>query len=58
MKLPDGTCKVLVEGQVRAEVREYLRTDDFYEARAEAIADEPYDKGRGGSARPSTAAEF
>jgi ATP-dependent Lon protease len=44
LKLPDGTVKVLVEGQVRAKVQEYTRTDDFYEARAEAIADEPFDK--------------
>src|SRR5271166_1430551 len=44
LKLPDGTVKVLVEGQVRAKVQGYTRTDDFYEARAEAIADEPFDR--------------
>src|SRR5271165_1679043 len=44
LKLPDGTVKVLVEGQVRAKVQGYSRTDDFYEARAEVIADEPFDK--------------
>src|SRR5438128_6761521 len=38
LKLPDGTVKVLVEGQVRAKVQGYSRTEDFYEARAEALA--------------------
>ncbi|ACK51831.1 ATP-dependent protease La [Methylocella silvestris BL2] len=44
LKLPDGTVKVLVEGQVRAKVQGYTRTDDFYEADAEVIDDEPVDK--------------
>jgi ATP-dependent Lon protease len=44
LKLPDGTVKVLVEGQVRAKVQGYTRTDDFYEADAEPIADEAVDK--------------
>ncbi len=40
LKLPDGTVKVLVEGQTRAKVRRYIRSDDFYEADAEALSDE------------------
>jgi len=44
LKLPDGTVKVLVEGQVRAKVHTYTRTDDFYEADAEALAEEAIDK--------------
>ncbi len=40
LKLPDGTVKVLVEGVARASVRNYSRADDFYEADAEALADE------------------
>ena len=45
LKLPDGTVEVLVEGQVaRACASTIPRTDDFYEADAEAIADEPTDK--------------
>ncbi|VFU09353.1 DNA-binding ATP-dependent protease La [Methylocella tundrae] len=44
LKLPDGTVKVLVEGQVRAKVQGYTRTDDFYEADAEVIADDAVDK--------------
>lgn len=31
LKLPNGTIRVLVEGVVRAEVMNYLPTDDFYE---------------------------
>jgi len=44
LKLPDGTVKVLVEGSTRAKVRRFTRIDDFYEADAEALADEPVDK--------------
>ena len=39
LKLPDGTVKVLVEGQVRANVRQYTRHIDYYEAEAEVIAE-------------------
>jgi ATP-dependent Lon protease len=44
LKLPDGTVKVLVEGVSRAKVVSYTRTDEFYEAEAEPLADEPADK--------------
>ncbi len=44
LKLPDGTVKVLVEGQMRVHVHHYTRTDDFYEADADVVADEPADK--------------
>jgi ATP-dependent Lon protease len=40
LKLPDGTVKVLVEGVARAKIRNYTRTDDFYEADGEALADD------------------
>ena len=36
----EGRFKVLVEGATRVEVKTYTRTDDFYEADAEVIADE------------------
>ena len=39
LKLPDGTVKVLVEGQSRAQVKTYTRTDEYYEAEAEALPD-------------------
>ena len=35
LKLPDGTVKVLVEGEARARVLEYTRTDEYFEAEAE-----------------------
>ena len=44
LKLPDGTVKVLVEGQARAKVNGYTNTDDFYEADAETIADGDIDE--------------
>ncbi|MHB8885225.1 MAG: endopeptidase La [Methylovirgula sp.] len=44
LKLPDGTVKVLVEGQMRAHVHHYTRTDDYYEADADPVADEAADK--------------
>ena len=44
LKLPDGTVKVLVEGVARAKVRGYSRTDDYYEADAETVADDASDK--------------
>ncbi|GJL91100.1 endopeptidase La [Hyphococcus sp.] len=34
LKLPDGTVKVLVEGEARAIIENYVRTDDFFEAEA------------------------
>jgi ATP-dependent Lon protease len=43
LKLPDGTVKVLVEGTARAAIRGYTRTEDFYEAEAELVADENAD---------------
>ncbi len=37
LKLPDGTVKVLVEGQSRVKITEYLDNDSFFEARAEHL---------------------
>jgi ATP-dependent Lon protease len=37
LKLPDGTVKVLVEGQQRARVKRYTDTDEFFQAYAEII---------------------
>ena len=39
LKLPDGTVKVLVEGTGRAKISSYGRTDDYYEAEAEVLAE-------------------
>jgi ATP-dependent Lon protease len=43
LKLPDGTVKVLVEGQARVEITEFLENDDFFEARAELLSEMPGD---------------
>jgi ATP-dependent Lon protease len=40
LKLPDSTVKVLVEGIGRAKAQSYTATDDFYQAEAEALAEE------------------
>ena len=37
LKLPDGTVKVLVEGQQRARVKRYTETEEFFQAYAEII---------------------
>ena len=43
LKLPDGTVKVLVEGQARVEITEFLENDNFFEARAEYLTEIPGD---------------
>jgi len=43
LKLPDGTVKVLVEGQARVRITEYLENDQFFEARAEYLTEMPGD---------------
>jgi ATP-dependent Lon protease len=40
LRLPDGTVKVLVEGVERAKIVEFLDNRDFYQVRAEMLADE------------------
>ncbi len=46
LKLPDGTVRVLVEGQARAEVVKFEDNEDFFEAQAKTIPDELEDAGR------------
>jgi ATP-dependent Lon protease len=43
LKLPDGTVKVLVEGEERAKVLNYTRTDGYFEAEAETPEEIPAD---------------
>jgi ATP-dependent Lon protease len=43
LKLPDGTVKVLVEGQSRVTITDFLENDDYFEATAEALEEEPGD---------------
>ena len=37
LKLPDGTVKVLVEGQERVQITEYMDNDDYFEASADVL---------------------
>ncbi len=41
LELPDGTIKVLVEGNSRGSAQEYTMTEDFFMAVVESTADEP-----------------
>ncbi len=43
LKLPDGTVKVLVEGQSRVTITDFVENDNFFEARAEYLAEMPGD---------------
>ena len=43
LKLPDGTVKVLVEGQARVRITEYVDNELFFEARAEYLTEMPGD---------------
>ncbi|MDC8832721.1 endopeptidase La [Alteromonas gilva] len=40
LKLPDGTVKVLVEGNVRGEVAEYTQTEPYFTAKIDRTTDE------------------
>ncbi|MEL6370196.1 MAG: endopeptidase La [Pseudomonadota bacterium] len=44
LKLPDGTVKVLVEGDARAKIVKYTKTDDFFEAEVEEPEEEGVDE--------------
>ncbi|SHE69474.1 ATP-dependent proteinase. Serine peptidase. MEROPS family S16 [Ruegeria intermedia] len=43
LKLPDGTVKVLVEGQARVRITEFVDNAEFFEARAEYLNEIPGD---------------
>ncbi|MEL6620357.1 MAG: endopeptidase La [Pseudomonadota bacterium] len=58
LKLPDGTVKVLVEGQARVRITEYLENDDFFEARAEYLTEMPGDMATTEALLRSVAEEF
>ncbi|MEO0389840.1 MAG: endopeptidase La [Pseudomonadota bacterium] len=58
LKLPDGTVKVLVEGQARVRITDYLENDDFFEARAEYLTEMPGDPATTEALLRSVADEF
>ncbi|HOW56814.1 MAG TPA: endopeptidase La [Smithellaceae bacterium] len=39
LRLPDGTVKVLVEGKMRGEIKEYLRNEDFFLVKVKEMED-------------------
>jgi len=58
LKLPDGTVKVLVEGQERVRIEEYLPNDSFFEARAVPLTEMPGDPSAVTALLRSVAEEF
>ena len=58
LKLPDGTVKVLVEGQARVRITEYLNNDNFFEAKAEYLTEMPGDMATTEALLRSVAEEF
>jgi ATP-dependent Lon protease len=40
LRLPDGTIKVLVEGKRRAVIRQFVKTDGFFEVEVEPLPDQ------------------
>jgi len=58
LKLPDGTVKVLVEGVRRARVSEFVRNDDFFQARLEALDDISGDDAEINALKRSVTAHF
>src|SRR5215216_1053697 len=58
LKLPDGTVKVLVEGAERAKINRYTDRVEYYEAEAEALADDLGDRVEAEALARSVVAEF
>jgi ATP-dependent Lon protease len=58
LKLPDGTVKVLVEGEQRAEIQQFTETDDCFMALVDMVASVPVDEREGEALMRSVLAEF
>ncbi|MEH3119480.1 MAG: endopeptidase La [Methylorubrum populi] len=58
LKLPDGTVKVLVEGAGRAQIESFVRSDEYYEARALTLADDLGDRVEAEALARSVISEF
>ena len=50
LRLPDGTIKVLVEGKRRAVIRQFVKTDGFFEVEVEPLPDQGGAVARAGGA--------
>jgi ATP-dependent Lon protease len=58
LRLPDGTVKVLVEGEYRAKINHYVETEDYFSAEVEELASEPVSTEEGEALMRSVLAEF
>ena len=58
LRLPDGTVKVLVEGEYRAEVTRYIDTEDYFSADVEPIVSEAMSSEESEALMRSVLAEF
>jgi len=58
LRLPDGTVKVLVEGEYRAQINHYVETEDYFSAEVEALTSEPVSTEEGEALMRSVLAEF
>jgi ATP-dependent Lon protease len=58
LKLPDGTVKVLVEGEQRAEIQQFTETEDSFTALVNMVDSEPVEDREGEALMRSVLAEF
>jgi ATP-dependent Lon protease len=58
LKLPDGTVKVLVEGQARVNITNFLSNPDFFEAEAEILLETVSDEAAANALVRSVTEEF
>ncbi len=58
LKLPDGTVKVLVEGEQRAKVQGFVETTDYFSAEVMTIVSQPVEDKEGEALMRSVLAEF
>jgi ATP-dependent Lon protease len=58
LKLPDGTVKVLVEGEQRAEVQQFTETEDSFTALVNMVESVPVEDREGEALMRSVLAEF
>jgi ATP-dependent Lon protease len=58
LKLPDGTVKVLVEGERRAVIQQYVETDEFFSAVTAHMENDPISDREGEALTRSVLTEF
>lgn len=58
LKLPDGTVKVLVEGESRAKIQNYVRTEEYFEAEAAYVEESESDDAELEALSRSVVAQF